>query len=311
LFPGRRGPVTPTSRPPQRVHWLSALVGSIGAWIIYRLIDIFGRRLQWKDVPWLRGPLGGATIGDSPYRDVAAAEGLTLERRARNGGLIPSFSALRSDAFDPAQLHPLVREFYEHTSEFAMDVWSETSFPASVGLTLLVTTISRQVDQLNFPLSPLDTAHGMRSEIILLRQPDQSIRYTGWFRTLEHTGRVVYTGFYMSERAPNEPGPCVKVVFPMPNGNATVILRPGVRSDGSLTLESGGRGIGGAGFYRLQARGPDAVRVWYIRTLRESFHVYVDTEGVLRCDHSVRFLGLPVLRLHYKIFRRPPETHAA
>jgi hypothetical protein len=167
-----------------------------------------------------------------------------------------------------------------------------------------VTTISRQVDQLNYPLSPLDAAHGMTSEIILLRQPDQTIRYTGWFRTLEHSRRVIYTGFYMTERAPNELGPGVKVVFPMPNGNATVILRPGVHPDGSLTLESGGRRIGDAGFYRLQARGPERVRVWYIRTLRESFHVYVTEDGVLRCDHAVRFLGLPVLRLHYKIFRR-------
>jgi hypothetical protein len=46
-----------------------------------------------------------------------------------------------------------------------MDVWSQTCFPASIGLTLLVTTINRQVDQLNFPLSPLDTSHGMTSEI--------------------------------------------------------------------------------------------------------------------------------------------------
>jgi len=46
------------------------------------------------------------------------------------------------------------------------------------------------------------------------------------------------------------------------------------------------------------------VRVWHIRSLKERFHVYVDGEGTLRCDHTVRFLGMPALRLHYKIFRR-------
>ena len=206
--------------------WGTALVGKLGAWFIYRLIQLFGRTHRWEEVPWLVGPLGGNTIGEAPYREVAAAEDLSVERRARNGGLIPSFSALRGERFDPSRLHPLVQEFYERTSEFAMDVWSKTYFPTSIGLTLLVTTISRQVDQLNFPLSPLDTALGMTSEIILMRKRDGAVRYTGWLRTLAHTQRVIYTGFYLSEQTPNEPGPSVKVVFPMPNGNATVLLRP-------------------------------------------------------------------------------------
>ena len=283
--------------------WLARVVGAIGAFIIYRLIALFGRTRRWRDVPWLAGPVGEARIGDAPYLAVAAREGLTVERQARDGGLVPSFEQLRSDAFDPARVHPLVREFYEHTTRFAMDVWSKSYFPTSIGLWLLVTTISRQVEQLNFPLSPLDTALGMSSEIISLRRPDGSVRYTGWFRTLGAAARVLYTGFYMTERLPDEAGPCVKVVFPMPHGNATVILRPAVEADGSFTLDSSGGRFGGAGFYRLDARGDDAVRAWQIKTLKEHFHVYVDAAGVLRCDHAVRFLGLPVLRLHYKIFK--------
>ena len=40
----------------------------------------------------------------------------------------------------------------------------------------------------------------------------------------------------------------------------------------------------------------------------ERFRVYVDDAGVLRCDHAIRFLGLPVLALHYKLLEatRPP-----
>jgi hypothetical protein len=33
------------------------------------------------------------------------------------------------------------------------------------------------------------------------------------------------------------------------------------------------------------------------------FHVYVDAEGVLRTDHDVFFLGLTIIRLHYKMTR--------
>src|SRR6185503_12068606 len=252
------------------------------------------------EVAWIEGPLGERVIGDSAFREAAVREELTIERTARDGGLIPDFEALRSERVDPSQVDPLIREFYEHTTRFAMDVWCRTYFPASIALWLLVTTISRQVDQLNFPLSPLDTAHGMTSEIILLRRKDGSVRYTGWLRKLVEQQRVIYTGFYMTERLPHEAGPCVKVVFPMPNGNATVILRASIEA-GALILDSAGGRFGAAGFYRVQGRGPGRLRIWRITTLRERFRVYVDAEGMLRCDHSVRFLGLPVLALHYKL----------
>lgn len=82
-----------------------------------------------------------------------------------------------------------------------------------------------------------------------------------------------------------------------------MVLRPEVAADGALILDSSGRRFGDAGFYRVQARGGDRVRVWHVRSLQEHFRVYVDESGVLRCDHAVRFFGLPVLRLHYKIVR--------
>jgi hypothetical protein len=272
---------------------------------------VFGRTHRRADVPWLAGPIGDRHIGDGSFRAAAEREGLTIERDVADGGLIPQFDALRGPSFDPAAINGAVREFYEHTAAFGMDVWSKTFFPANVGLFLLVTTISRQVDQLNFPLSPLDTALGLTSEIIQLRRADRSIRYTGWFRKLAEHDRVLYTGFYMSERVPGEDVPCVKVVFPMPNGNATVILRPRAEPDGSLILDSSGTRFGGAGFYRVQARGGDRVRVWRIRTLREHFRVYVDGKGALRCDHGVKFLGLPVLKLHYKMARRATGSDRA
>jgi len=287
-----------------KIGWFRALVAAIGAWIIYRLIWIFGRTHRNSDVQWLLGPIGGPVIGDAPYQEVADAEGLTIERHATTGGLIPSFTQLDGDGFSATSVHAGVRDFYEHTAEFAMDVWSRTYFPANIALALLVTTISRQVNQLNFPLSPLETALGMSSEIISMRTPDGRVKYTGWFRTLAaDTSRVLYTGFYMTATVPGERAPCVKVVFPMPNGNATVILRPAIDETGALVLDSSGGTFTGAGFYRVQARDAERVRVWHIKTLKEHFRIYVDDAGTVRCDHAVRFLGLPVLKLHYKMFR--------
>lgn len=294
-----------------RIGWFASLVATIGAQFIYLLIWLFGRGRKRTEIEWLAGPIGGATIGDATYREVCEQEGLTIEREAKLGGLVPSFEQLRSASFDPARVQPLVREFYERTTEFAMDVWSRTYFPASIALWLLVKTISRQVNQLNFPLSPLDTAKGMVSEIISMRRPDGTVRYTGWFRTLVEDKHVLYTGFYMTETAPGAGVPCVKVVFPMPNGNATVVLRPEIEADGALILDSSGKAFGDAGFYRMQRIDGERLRVWHIKTLKEHFRVYVDTAGMLRCDHTVKFLGLPVLKLHYKIFKRADATTAA
>jgi hypothetical protein len=89
----------------------------------------------------------------------------------------------------------------------------------------------------------------------------------------------------------------------MPRGNATVILRPSIDEHGHLRLRSKGARFGDAGFYRVQEIGGDRLRVWRVSTLHEDFSVYVDEANVLRCDHSVRFLGIPVLHLHYRIER--------
>ena len=280
---------------------LRALMAAIGEAFIYFLIRVFGRTVSERDVPWLVGPLGGDYIGDKPYEECAAREALTVERHARSGGLIPNFDALSSARFDAQRARPEVRHFYEHTASYRMDVWAESAFPANIGLWLLVTTISRKVNQLNFPLRVLETAKGMLSEIVLLRDGAGALRYAGWYRKLAESGRVIYTGFYSVSRAPFRDEPVVKVVFPMPQGNATVILRPSIDADGALELSSEGAAFGDVGFYRVQRRDAERLRVWRIRSLKEFFRVYVDESGTLRCDHRVRFLGLPVLRLHYRI----------
>ena len=281
-------------------------VGWIGAQFIYLLIWIFGRSVRRDDQGWLDGPFGKELIGDAPYQEAADAEGLTMERQPEDGGLLPSFAALDGEGFDSREVHPLIRDFYEHTTSFAMDVWSQTFFPSNLALALLVTTLARQTDQLNFPLSPLEAARGISSEVILLRRKDGSVRYSGWLRKIgEGRGaRVLYTGFYLAGSAPKEKAPCVKVIFPMPRGNATVFLRPSVGEGGSFLLDTSGPGFGAAGFYRIQLRDAARVRVWRISTMRERFKLFVDGEGVLRCDHSIHFLGLPVLALHYKLTKK-------
>jgi hypothetical protein len=280
-----------------------AVMAAIGAAFIHLLVRVFGRVVRVSSAPWLSGPIGRDYIGDKPYEEVAAREDLELVRRSPTGGLLPDMGVLDGPGFRVDQISPEVRRFYEHTAEYRMDVWSDSFFPGRLGLWLLVTTLSRKVNQLNFPLNALATAKGLDSEIVLLKDRAGTVRYAGWYRRLMETGRAIYTGFYMTERVPRCETHCVKVVFPMPDGNATVILRPSVDGDGHLRLSSRGAAFGDAGFYRVHARPDGRLDVWRVSTLHEDFRVYVDRENVLRCDHTVRFLGMPILHLHYRIER--------
>ena len=84
-----------------------------------------------------------------------------------------------------------------------------------------------------------------------------------------------------------------------PSAETTVILRP--ENDGTgLRLTSVGAGFGDAGFYRLQRSG-DGVRIWRVAHLHDTMHLYVDQEGCVRCDHRIRFLGVAVMTLHYRM----------
>src|SRR3974377_1555433 len=112
------------------------------------------------------------------------------------------------------------------------------------------------MDQLNFPISSMEVAKGMTSEIVQLRERGGGkLLHTGWLRRFRATGKVIYAGFYSTTRLPGEPNPCVKVTFPC-YGSSSVYLRPCQYEDGSFGLVSTGAAFGSSGFYRIVGAGP-------------------------------------------------------
>ena len=86
----------------------------------------------------------------------------------------------------------------------------------------MVEFISRRMDQLNFPISSLEVAKGMTSEIVQLREPNTGrLVHTGWLRRFKSTGKVSYAGLYSITKVPHEVNPCVKVTFPC-DGSSSV-----------------------------------------------------------------------------------------
>jgi hypothetical protein len=289
------------------VSFLTQVIGKVAAWGIRTWVRLTGKSVVKQDAPWLNSPMGPAgRIGSEFYEYLARRENLTLQH-IPDAGLLPCFAALQSSDFDPDKVRPEIHDFYEHTALYHLEAWSEAALSARVFLWGLTRFVSQRMDQLNFPVSSLELAGGMTSDILPMVNPDGQRVYTGWLRRLSTSDRVIYTGLYSVQQPARYATPCVKVSFPLPLGSSTVFLRPEAQPDGSFRLISSGERFGDAGFYRMVEIDADHWRVRYIRTLRESFHVYVDNRGILRTDHTVRFLGLTTLRLHYKLERLEPK----
>lgn len=289
-----------------RLLWLGERRGALTDWTTQQWVRFTGRQLAAPDLDWLDGPIGTPHgIGSRFFDDWAARRGLMIERERGPRGLLPDLDALAGPTFDPAAVHPEVRRFYETTSEYDMDAWSEWCGAFRPFGGLLAALFSRRLQQLNVPLGPLDTSEGTTSDVVHLLEPGTgAVAMAGWVRELRRTRNVLYAGAYSTARVPGHPGPCVKVVFPLPNGNALVMLKPGAAPDGALTVTSIGRRFGDPGFY-FTVRPADAPG-WarYVRTMRETIRVYATGPGEVRADHVMWLWGLVFLRLHYRLRRR-------
>src|SRR5262249_35291439 len=154
------------------------------------------------------------------------------------GGLLPSMDALASSGFDPTGLATPIREFYERTADWHLDVWSQWCPVAMPGGWLITTLFAKRLQQLALPLRPLDAAHGMDSRVVVLRNDTGKQLGAAWLRTLRSTNQTVYSGLYSAAQLPDRSHVSVRVAFPLPNGNVTVFLRPSADAEGALVLSS-------------------------------------------------------------------------
>ncbi len=258
-----------------------------------RHLDLDGEH-AWLDAPRSQD----STVADAWLEASARALGGSL-REAPGEGLLPDMARLDGPGFAAADLRPEVRSFYEHTSSWRMEVWTQWNPLFAPGGELVSRFFGKRVQQLALPMRPLDVAHGMDSRVVALLDPDGEQRAAGWIRTLRSSGDHVFSGCYTARRLPGADRPSVHVTFPLESGNVQVFLRPRVLPGGGLELSSPDGGFGDDGAYVTvaSASGAHGARV----PVHETFRVEVDDEGVLRCDHDLRMWSATAVRLHYKL----------
>jgi hypothetical protein len=199
-----------------------------------RWVRFTGRRVDLDECLWLRGPGGDVdVIGTDFFARLADREGLTVVTDGPPRGLVENFEDLAESACDPLQLDAQIAEFYEQTSKYEFDLWSEWHGGFRPFGGALAAIFSRRLQQLNVPLSPLDTSQGISTSVVQLVDGAGAAEQTAWIREIVASKRTLYAGSYSLCRVPGFDGPCVKVSFPLPNGSANVIMRPESAPDGA------------------------------------------------------------------------------
>jgi hypothetical protein len=290
------------------MRWIRTLAGRV-LWRIFEgWVRTTGRKIGGDDMAWIDGYISQrATVGPEILEEVAARHDVLLEW-SKTGGLLPDFGALDGVDFDPAQVDAAVHAFYERTAAHRYGVTPRWSSPLAWLASGVIATAGRAIDQFNLPLSADEAREGMSNEVVHLRDRQcGERRETCWLRRSKVTGKVIYAGFYGVCTLPDHlDTPCVKVVFPLPDGYICVLLKPTVHPDGGLDLISKGDGFGDPGFYWVQGGASGQRRAKYIK-LHESIHVYADEDGELLTDHTFSLWGTQFLWLRYDI---EPLQHA-
>lgn len=287
--------------------WLGARRGHAFDWATQRWVQLTGRRLHLDEAPWLSGPTASTRgVGGDFFERWGQAHGLSVLPHSHDSGLIDGLEALAGPTFAPGNVHQRIRDFYAHTAAFDLEIRSHWSGVFRALGWLMSRMFARRLAQLNMPVSDRELRGGVESRIVRLADPEGRVRHTAWVRTAVETGLPVFVGQYGTATIDPERGPLIKVVFPLPNGNAIILLRPQVLPNGGFSLVSDGKRFGDPGFYFTVVDG-ESGQLWarYVRTMKEELTLQVDHEAdLIRARHRFRVFGLSFLELEYRIEHR-------
>lgn len=274
---------------------------SIQDWITQQWVILFGQRIDNKKHQWLLGPFGRTKgIGLKFIEQLIKDESLLVDSKSNEKGLIESISHLKLSDDDLIRLSPEVVDFYEKTSQYTLVLKANWNPLFKVFGYLVSVIFSKRIEQLNIPIKNLQNGSDLTSEIIkLLDSKTNEVKRTIWLRTLKSTGKVVYSGVYEICTLPNKE-PCIKAIFPLPNGNATVILSAKVGEKGELILDSSGQKIGDNGFYFLLKDSKGQLWTKFIKSFKDKL-VVKSTNGSLTATQTLTLWSLKVVEFKYQI----------
>lgn len=270
-------------------------------WVTQQWVILRGRKIKPEDFPWLMGPFGNLdAIGEDFIHQFAKNKNLIIEKDSKAKGIIPSMQKLNLSETEFSNLSKKVIRFYENTENHNLDFsvqWNP--FFKFFGI-LINKLFSNRINQLNIPTKNISDSESLKSEIINLVDPTTNkIKYTFWFRCIASSGQVIYSGVYGISNLPSGKT-CIKAVFPLPNGNATVLMIPSVGKNGELILDSSGKEFGDAGFYFLLKDSKGEYWSKFIRSFRDRLIIGSEND-LISAEQTLTLWHIKVLTFYYKI----------
>lgn len=264
----------------------------------------WGKKIDLDKHTWLKGPFGKTSgIGREFITQLAEEENLIIQNANKKNGILSSFEVLNLNNRERNNLSNEIIDFYENTSEYDLRLSVRWNPLMKVFGILVNALFSNRINQLNIPTKSISDTESINSEIIHLFDPNKNVvKYTVWLRSLKASTQVIYLGVYGTCTLPSGVT-CIKTIFPLPNGNATVIMTPKVDETGSLILDSSGQKIGESGFYFLLSDKTGANWTQYIRSFRDKLILKVENNR-LTAEQIITLWKFKVLKLNYTITRK-------
>jgi hypothetical protein len=240
-------------------------------------------------------------VGADYVEQLAELRGGTFVRNPPDVGILASLDSLAGPTFDPALVHPLIREFYEHTSRFKLSIvpeWRQWMKPV---YEVFKRAVAEPLGQAAIPSNIEEAQRGMVSTIDTIDlDGDEEIDIRGWIRTFADSGKPIYVGIYTTFR--HEDRGYVSVGFPIPSANFTATLLPRNVGGHDLLLTSRAD-LPFPGHYLSSVDSDrEALTVLKLLAFHEEICVSV-VDGELRTDHSFSLAHQRFLTLHYEIGR--------
>jgi hypothetical protein len=269
-------------------------------------LSLLAERVRAEDLPFVV-PLEARSryVGTGYIRELADVLGGTYTADADDVGIVASLDSLAGPQFDPSRVDPRVREFYEHTTRFTLDIVPEWRLWVLPGYLLYRNLVARPLGQASVPMNQRETQRGIRSRIDTISAPDRDekdvVAVRGWIRSFTDNDEPIYVGVYTTYR--HEDHGYVSVGFPLPQASFTATLAPTTRPGGGLVLSSRSD-LKHPGHYLtyIDAETRELTTA-AVQGFAERLDVYVE-DGELRAEHAFWVFGLPFMVLHYRMQRK-------
>jgi len=271
-------------------------------WLTQQWVIIWGRKINPEEYKWLIGPFGELNgIGEDFIHQLAKKENLIVERNSESRGLLSSIKTLHLPEKEADKLSAEVIDFYEQTAKYKLRLYVKWNPFFKLFGFLVNRLFSRRINQLNIPTGNTNE-EDITSEIVELISPlDNEVKYTIWLRKFGSTGEVIYSGIYGTCRLASGKT-CIKAIFPLPKGNATILMKPGVGLKNELILDSSGQRFGDAGFYFLLNDSKGNFWAQYISSFTDQIIVRKKEESLI-ANQTLKLWNLNVAKFNYIIYK--------